>query len=246
MGQHYVNFDLVGDPTIDPAQARGARLRAAGQRHVQARRPRMGPGRAQRRPRRRRSSATTCSTGPAPNRYGIEPGFYERHYWLYQTNPLGAFEDWNPTCPAAATATTAADRRPGHHGRPEAMTPSGRHALGPSGRVPSGDDRSRRRPARHRRRGPAVQRPPDPPDRRDRLAGLLLRPLRRRAHPVRARPVHDHRGHGRRQARSSGPIRWRRHRSWPATRATSSTSGWSRAGCSPRSCGRCRSARACG
>jgi hypothetical protein len=32
----------------------------------------------------------------APNRYGITPGFYERHYWLYESNPLGAFEDWNP------------------------------------------------------------------------------------------------------------------------------------------------------
>ena len=32
------------------------------------------------------------------NRYGIEPdGFYERHYWLYKANPLGAFADWNPT-----------------------------------------------------------------------------------------------------------------------------------------------------
>ena len=32
------------------------------------------------------------------NRYGIEPdGFYERHYWLYKSNPSGTFSDWNPT-----------------------------------------------------------------------------------------------------------------------------------------------------
>ena len=96
MGQHYVNFDLVGDPTDRPAQAGGARLRAAGQRHVQARRPRVGPGR----PARSTTAPTVLGKDmlyrPAPNRYGIEPGFYERHYWLYKTNPLGAFEDWNP------------------------------------------------------------------------------------------------------------------------------------------------------
>jgi hypothetical protein len=34
---------------------------------------------------------------PSGNRYGIEPdGFYQRHYWLYRSNPLGSFADWNP------------------------------------------------------------------------------------------------------------------------------------------------------
>jgi hypothetical protein len=97
MGQHYVNFDLVGDPTIDPLhpealvyepQADGT-LRLVALEWV-----RVGP-----------------ATDPDPtvlglpmlhvgsgNRYGIEPdGFYERHFWLYKANPNGAFSDWNPT-----------------------------------------------------------------------------------------------------------------------------------------------------
>jgi len=97
MGQHYVNFDLVGDPAIDPyhpealvyePQANGT-LKLVALEWV-----RPGP-----------------VTNPAPtvlgqpllhvpsgNRYGIEPdGFYERHFWLYKANPMGAFADWNPT-----------------------------------------------------------------------------------------------------------------------------------------------------
>lgn len=36
---------------------------------------------------------------PSPNRYGI-PAFYELHAWVWQHNPYGMFEDWNPrvTC----------------------------------------------------------------------------------------------------------------------------------------------------
>lgn len=30
-----------------------------------------------------------------PNRYGLPP-FYELHAWLWETNPSGFFEDWNP------------------------------------------------------------------------------------------------------------------------------------------------------
>ncbi len=97
MGQHYVNFDLVGDPAVDPLrpealvyepQANGT-LKLVALEWV-----RPGP-----------------ATNPDPtvlgqpmlhvgsgNRYGIEPdGFYERHYWLYKSNPMGAFADWNPT-----------------------------------------------------------------------------------------------------------------------------------------------------
>jgi hypothetical protein len=102
MGQHYVNFDLVGDPTVDPLapealvyepQADGS-LKLVALEWVQ-----VGP---------------QVATGPtvlghdmlyrtAPNRYGIEPGFYERHYWLYKSNPLGAFEDWNPNVSCRGT-----------------------------------------------------------------------------------------------------------------------------------------------
>ena len=96
MGQHYVNFDLVGDPAIDPLRPEALvyEPQANGKyRLVALEWVRVGP-----------------VTNPAPtvlgrpmlhvgsgNRYGIEPdGFYERHYWLYKANPDGAFADWNP------------------------------------------------------------------------------------------------------------------------------------------------------
>ncbi|HEV8696167.1 MAG TPA: hypothetical protein VGQ89_00630 [Candidatus Limnocylindrales bacterium] len=96
MGQHYVKFSLVGDPVIDPLhpEALVYEPRPDGTYKLVALEwVRVGP-----------------VTNPAPsvlgvpmlhvgsgNRYGIEPdGFYERHYWLYKANPLGAFADWNP------------------------------------------------------------------------------------------------------------------------------------------------------
>ena len=96
MGQHYVNFDLVGDPAIDPLKPEALVYepqRNGGYKLVALEWVRVGP-----------------VTNPAPtvfgiemkhvgsgNRYGIEPdGFYERHYWLYRSNPLGTFSDWNP------------------------------------------------------------------------------------------------------------------------------------------------------
>jgi hypothetical protein len=96
MGQHYVKFALVGDPAIDPLQPEALVYEPRGKgkyKLVALEWVRVGP-----------------ATNPAPtvlgvpmlhvgsgNRYGIEPdGFYERHFWLYKSNPLGAFEDWNP------------------------------------------------------------------------------------------------------------------------------------------------------
>ena len=32
-----------------------------------------------------------------PNRYGTPMPFYELHVWLYEHNPNGLFNDWNPT-----------------------------------------------------------------------------------------------------------------------------------------------------
>jgi len=37
----------------------------------------------------------------AGNRYGLPP-FYELHAWLWQHNPAGMFEDWNPRVSCAA------------------------------------------------------------------------------------------------------------------------------------------------
>ena len=96
MGQHYVKFALVGDPAIDPLNPEAlvyepqddGNLELVALEWVQV--------------------GLEVATGPtvlgqpllyrpAPNRYGIAPGFYERHYWLYKDNPAGAFNDWNPT-----------------------------------------------------------------------------------------------------------------------------------------------------
>jgi hypothetical protein len=103
MGQHYVNFDLVADPAIDPLRPEALvyEPQANGKfRLVALEWVRVGP-----------------VTDPAPrvlgvpmlhvgsgNRYGIEPdGFYERHYWLYERNPNGAFADWNPNVSCRGT-----------------------------------------------------------------------------------------------------------------------------------------------
>lgn len=103
MGQHYVNFDLVADPRIDPLKPEALVYepqRNGGYKLVALEWVRVGP-----------------ETNPAPqvlgrpmlhvgsgNRYGIEPdGFYERHYWLYKANPDGAFADWNPTVSCRGT-----------------------------------------------------------------------------------------------------------------------------------------------
>ena len=102
MGQHYVNFDLVGNAAIDPLhpEALVYEPRADGTfKLVALAGVRVGP------------EAATAPTvlghdmlyRTAPNRYGIEPGFYERHYWLYKSNPLGAFSDWNPTVSCRGT-----------------------------------------------------------------------------------------------------------------------------------------------
>ena len=97
MGQHYVKFPLVMDPALDPLEPEALVYepqRNGGYKLVALEWVRVGP-----------------ETKPAPeilgipmkhvdsgNRYGIEPdGFYERHYWLYKSNPDGTFSDWNPT-----------------------------------------------------------------------------------------------------------------------------------------------------
>jgi hypothetical protein len=102
MGQHYVNFDLVGDPTIDPLhpEALVYEPQANGTfKLVALEWVRVGPQEA--------TAPTVLGHDmlyrTAPNRYGIEPGFYERHYWLYKSNPLGDFSDWNPTVSCRGT-----------------------------------------------------------------------------------------------------------------------------------------------
>jgi hypothetical protein len=102
MGQHYVNFDLVGKSAIDPLQPEALvyEPQANGSLKLVALEwVRVGPEEA--------TAPTVLGHDmlyrTAPNRYGIEPGFYERHYWLYEANPSGAFSDWNPTVSCRGT-----------------------------------------------------------------------------------------------------------------------------------------------
>lgn len=103
MGQHYVKFSLVGDPTIDPLQPEALvyEPQANGTYKLVALEwVQVGPV---------SDPAPTVLGQPmlhvgSGNRYGIEPdGFYERHYWLYRSNPSGAFADWNPTVSCRGT-----------------------------------------------------------------------------------------------------------------------------------------------
>jgi hypothetical protein len=112
MGWHYVKAELVGDPAIDPLrpevlvyepQANG-KLRLVALEYVQ-----LAPGVS-----RSATPPTVFGTPmrwtPGPenteglpaNRYGL-PNFYQLHYWLYRSNPLGTFADWNPTVSCRGT-----------------------------------------------------------------------------------------------------------------------------------------------
>ena len=106
MGVHFVDGDLVGDPTLNirhpealvyaPDRDDTLRLaalefivdKAAWDAHHTAR------------PQLFRNAPFDLTT--APNRYGLAP-FYSQHVWLYQPNPAGTLAMWNPKvhCPAA-------------------------------------------------------------------------------------------------------------------------------------------------
>jgi hypothetical protein len=96
MGQHYVKFELVGDPAIDPLQPEALVYEPqpnGGYKLVALEWVRVGPAVAD----PPTVLGQTMSHVPSGNRYGIEPdGFYQRHYWLYRDNPSGRFADWNP------------------------------------------------------------------------------------------------------------------------------------------------------
>jgi len=92
MGQHYVNLNLAGDPAVDPlrpevlvyAPKRNGEMKLVGVEYVTF----------------DTSSQPSVLGQPmlfraAGNRYGL-PDFYERHAWIWQGNPLGTFNDWNP------------------------------------------------------------------------------------------------------------------------------------------------------
>jgi hypothetical protein len=102
MGIHYVNIDLVLDPTLDPVEPevliyepdKHGKLKLVGVEYVvfesdwEAEHPPSLFG--------QRFHRMPGASEPEPqNRYGL-PAFHELHAWIWKHNPAGMFEDWNP------------------------------------------------------------------------------------------------------------------------------------------------------
>ena len=99
MGQHYVKLPLVGDPSINAttpevlvyAPKRNGELKLVAVEYVVLEQDWVNAF----------GSAKPTVLGqdmlfrPAGNRYGL-PNFFERHAWIWQGNPLGTYNDWNP------------------------------------------------------------------------------------------------------------------------------------------------------
>lgn len=106
MGQHFVKFPLVGDGVVDPTQpealvyeptATGAyRLVALEWVLPSPGTPRSAPAPTIFGIQMNWRPGPENTEGLPPNRFGL-PNFYELHYWLYKSNPLGTFNDWNPS-----------------------------------------------------------------------------------------------------------------------------------------------------
>jgi hypothetical protein len=100
MGQHFVKPALVGDPAInalEPEVLVYAPKRDGGWKLVALEYVTIAAAWQD-----AFGSATPTVLGQdllfraAGNRYGL-PDFYERHAWLWQGNPRGTFDDWNPS-----------------------------------------------------------------------------------------------------------------------------------------------------
>lgn len=98
MGQHYVNLGLVLDPAIDPLKPEALvfePLPDGGLRLVAVEYVTFQDAWAE-----AFGSATPRVLGQdlkpvgAGNRYSLPP-FYQRHVWLWSSNPLGMYDDWN-------------------------------------------------------------------------------------------------------------------------------------------------------
>lgn len=99
MGQHYVNFGIVGDTVLDPTAPEaimyepmpGGGQRLIGVEWVVFQLPWEQAGNTNPPTLFGRSLRLV----PAPNRYGI-PAFYQLHAWVWKPNPAGTYQDWNP------------------------------------------------------------------------------------------------------------------------------------------------------
>ena len=99
MGQHFANESLVLDPAIDPlrpevlvyAPQRDGGYRLVAVEYLTLRElweAEFGDAQPM-------VHGQHLHLVPAGNRYGL-PDFYQVHLWLWQGNPRGTFDDWNP------------------------------------------------------------------------------------------------------------------------------------------------------
>ncbi len=98
MGVHYIDVDLVGDGTLDPAQPEALTYEptAGGMSLLGVEYIVIADAWHE------TNEAPPVLMGQhfhfvgSPNRYGL-PAFYELHVWAWKENPNGTFTDWNPT-----------------------------------------------------------------------------------------------------------------------------------------------------
>lgn len=103
MGVHYVDFSSVGDGTVDPLKPEalvyeplsGGGTRLVAVEYVMIAASWQGQGAPS-------VLGHQLAFVPAPNEFGL-PDFYELHAWLWQPNPLGMFNEWNPSVSCAGS-----------------------------------------------------------------------------------------------------------------------------------------------
>jgi hypothetical protein len=105
MGQHHVNFALIGDPAIDPlkpeillyAPKANGKLELIGVEYFK-----VDADQNLATDDDRPSVLGQPLDGPMPGHTPTMPIHYDLHVWLWQDNPSGFFAPWNPSvdCPA--------------------------------------------------------------------------------------------------------------------------------------------------
>jgi hypothetical protein len=99
MGIHYVNAALVGDTELDPLrpeflvyrEATQGRMELVALEYVV-----FAPAWDALHPQPPVLFGHPMHLVRTPNRYGTPEPFYELHVWLWEHNPNGLFNDWNP------------------------------------------------------------------------------------------------------------------------------------------------------
>jgi hypothetical protein len=107
MGQHLVNLDYVGDPAINPLRpealvyepTRKGGFDLVAVEYVVMAADWTNAFGTERSPTVLGQDMLFRAAG---NRYGL-PDFYERHAWLFKSNPSGLFADWNPRASCLGT-----------------------------------------------------------------------------------------------------------------------------------------------